>query len=66
VGSNREKISSDNNNRRSNNRTDEMVYLQARSYIQKSTNVMDKDNRKIGALKIYFLEEIIVISPYFL
>jgi hypothetical protein len=32
-----------------------MVYLQLRSYIQKSTNVMDKDNLKIGALKIYFL-----------
>lgn len=31
-----------------------MVYLQQRSYIQKSTNVMDKDNRKNEANEIYF------------
>jgi hypothetical protein len=53
--SNRGNISSDNNNNKSNNRSEKMVNLQWRSYIQKSTNVMDKDNLKIGAMKIYFL-----------
>jgi hypothetical protein len=37
-----------------NNRKTEMACLQQRSYIQKSTNVMDKDKRKNAANEIYF------------